>query len=63
MPKILAFSGSSRQTSFNTMLVSIAASAAREEGADVTVINLGDYPMPIYNADLEEKHGLPQSVL
>ncbi|MEE9413137.1 MAG: NAD(P)H-dependent oxidoreductase [Methylococcales bacterium] len=63
MPKILAFSGSSRQASYNSMLVSIAASAAREDGADITEINLADYPMPIYNADLEEKHGLPQSVL
>ncbi len=63
MPKILAFSGSSRQASFNTMLVSNAALAASEEGADITIINLGDYPMPIYNADLEEKHGLPQTAL
>ncbi|MEE9346079.1 MAG: NAD(P)H-dependent oxidoreductase [Methylococcales bacterium] len=63
MPKILAFSGSSRKGSFNTMLVSVAATAARDEGADVTIINLGDYPMPIYNADLEAEHGMPQHVL
>ncbi len=63
MPKILAFSGSSRKGSFNTMLVSVAATAAREQGADVTIINLGDYPMPIYNADLESENGMPQHVL
>ena len=63
MPKILAFSGSSRKASFNTILVSIAASAAKQAGADVTIINLGDYPMPIYNADLEDQHGLPTHAL
>jgi len=60
MSKILAFSGSSRRGSLNTKLVSIAATAAMEQGADVTVIHLGDYPMPIYNADLESQHGLPE---
>lgn len=60
MPKILAFSGSSRIGSFNQKLVSIAADAAREEGADVTVINLGDYQLPIYNMDDETNNGLPE---
>ncbi len=60
MPKILAFSGSSRTGSFNQKLVTIAADAAREEGADVTVINLGDYQLPIYNADAESSNGLPE---
>ena len=63
MSKILAFSGSSRRDSLNTKLVSIAATAAMEHGADVTIINLGDYPMPIYNADLEAEHGLPDAAV
>ncbi len=60
MPKILAFSGSSRQASFNSKLVKIAASAAKNEGVEVTIVNLGDFPMPIYNADLETEQGLPE---
>lgn len=60
MPKILAFSGSSRQGSFNQKLVTIAADAAREEGADVTIINLGDYQLPLYDADVESSNGLPE---
>jgi len=61
--KILAFAGSARQESFHKKLVKIAAQGATEVGAEVTFIDLRDYPMPIYNQDLEEKEGLPESVL
>ncbi|WP_343846668.1 NAD(P)H-dependent oxidoreductase [Bowmanella denitrificans] len=63
MPRILAFSGSSRKDSFNQRLVSIAADAARQAGAEVSLINLGDYPMPIYNQDLQDEQGLPESAV
>lgn len=59
MPKILAFSGSARSGSFNQKLVEIAALGARQADAEVTVVNLADYPMPIYNQDLEKAEGLP----
>lgn len=60
-PKILAFAGSIRTGSFNKKLVRIAATGATEEGAEVTVIDLRDYPMPLYDGDLEQKEGLPQN--
>lgn len=60
MSKILAFSGSCRRDSFNKKLISIAAAGAQAAGADVTLIDLADYPMPIYNGDLEDEHGLPE---
>ncbi len=60
MPKILAFSGSSRKNSFNQKLVTIAALGAEQAGAIVTVVNLADYPMPIFNEDLESKSGMPE---
>lgn len=60
MTKILAFSGSSRKASINQKLVSIAASAAEKQGANVTLINLADYPMPIFNQDLEAEQGMPE---
>ena len=60
-PKILAFAGSTRTDSFNKKLVKIAASGAREEGADVTIIDLRDFQMPIYDEDLERQEGLPTS--
>lgn len=59
-PKILAFSGSSRNASFNQRLVENAARAAEDAGADVTLINLGDFPMPIMNQDVEREEGQPE---
>lgn len=59
--KILAFAGSTRTDSFNKKLVRIAASGAKEAGADVTIIDLRDYSMPLYDEDLERKEGLPPS--
>lgn len=60
MPKILAFSGSARKDSYNQQLVRIAASGAEKSGADVSVISLADFPMPIFNQDLESAEGMPQ---
>ena len=57
--KILAFAGSSRKDSFNKKLVRIAAAGAREAGAEVTEIDLRDFPMPIYDGDLEAAEGHP----
>ena len=61
MTRILAFSGSARQDSFNQRLVAIAAEAARDAGADLTLINLADYPLPIFNEDLEAESGTPDA--
>jgi NAD(P)H-dependent FMN reductase len=60
-PKILAFAGSTRSDSFNKKLVKIAASGAKDAGADVTVIDLRDFTMPLYDGDLEQKEGLPSN--
>ena len=57
--KVLAFAGSTRKDSYNKKLVQQAAEIARQKGAKVTVIDLIDYPMPLYDADLEAKQGLP----
>lgn len=60
-PKILALAGSTRQDSFNKKLVRIAAEGARESGAEVTVIDLKDYPLPLFDEDLEASNGLPEN--
>ena len=57
--KILAFAGSTRVDSFNKKLVKVAAAGASEVGADVTVIDLKGFPMPLYDEDLERQEGLP----
>ncbi len=59
--KIIAFAGSLRKDSFNKKLIKVAASGAQGFGALVTVIDLKDYPMPIYDGDLEQVNGLPEN--
>ena len=59
--RILAFSGSLREGSFNQKLVNIAAAGARAAGAEVTVLDLRDLPMPVYGGDLEAREGLPEN--
>lgn len=61
MPKILAFSGSSREGSYNQKVVAIAAQGAKDAGAEVTLISLADYPMPLYAQDLEAREGIPKN--
>ncbi len=61
MRKILAFAGSARKESFNKKLVTIAAEGARQAGAEVTIIDLADYPMPLFDQDLEAEKGMPET--
>ncbi len=60
-PRIVAFSGSARRESINQKLVTAAADIATDRGAEVTLIDLADYPLPIYNGDDEAEHGLPEN--
>ncbi len=58
-PRILAFAGSARKASFNKCVVAVAAGAAERAGAEVTLLDLGDYPLPIMDEDVEARDGLP----
>lgn len=60
-PKILLFAGSIRSGSINEKLAVVAAGTLAEAGGDVSHISLADYPMPIYNGDLEKSEGVPQA--
>lgn len=60
-PKILAFAGSSRRESLNKKLVKVAAQGASAAGADVTYIDLADYPLPIFDEDREQEEGVPEN--
>ena len=61
--KILAFAGSTRTRSYNKLLIQNAAQFAEQHGADVKLIDLRDYPMPLYDGDLEERDGVPENAL
>ena len=58
--RILAFAGSARRDSLNKKLVRVAAAAASAAGGTVTLIDLDDYPMPVYHGDLEASRGVPE---
>ncbi len=60
--KLLVFAGSTRAGSWNRKLATVAVRLARAAGADVTHLELGDFDVPMYNADLEAK-GTPADVL
>lgn len=60
-PRILAFGGSLRAESYNQKLVTIAADYARAAGAEVTLIALRDFRMPLFDEDLETAEGMPEN--
>jgi chromate reductase len=60
-PRILALAGSTRSDSYNTRLVRMAAAGAQAAGAEVRVIDLRDYPLPLFDEDLERAAGMPEA--
>ena len=60
MKQILAFSGSNSSESVNRRLIELACS--KIQNLKVTLIDLRDYPMPIYSMDIEENTGIPSEV-
>ncbi len=60
-PEILVFGGSIRTGSLSAKLAALAAKELAVLGADVTLISLADYPLPIYNADIEKDEGYPEN--
>jgi NAD(P)H-dependent FMN reductase len=61
MPKILAFAGSSRSDSANRKLIHAAVEIAAEHGVTLELLELADFPLPLYDGDLEEADGLPEN--
>lgn len=60
-PTILVFAGSLRKDSFNRRLARHAAAMLKNAGAIVKHIDLADYPLPIYDGDIEAGTGLPEN--
>ncbi len=52
--------GSLRSGSLNAKLAAVAAHALALEGAEITRISLSDFPLPIYDGDLQAKSGVPK---
>ena len=60
--KLLVLAGSTRAGSWNRKLARVVADLARAAGAEVAHIELADFELPIYNADLEAR-GTPEAAL
>jgi chromate reductase len=63
IPKILVFAGSIRTGSFNARLAAIAAKEIARAEAEVTRISLLDFPLPLYDGDLEARSGPPENAV
>ena len=62
-PKILVIPGSLRTGSHNAKLAAVAAYEFAQAGVDVTRISLADFPLPIYDGDLQTKSGVPKNAV
>lgn len=60
-PRILAVAGSTRKESFIKKLVQIAVKGAKGAGAVLTMLDLKDFPLPLFDQDLEAEHGMPDN--
>lgn len=58
--KILVIPGSLRTGSLNARLAAAMAHELAQSGAEVTRISLSDFPLPIYDGDLQAKSGVPK---
>src|ERR1700687_1515545 len=61
--KILVIPGSLRTGSHNARLAAAAVYQFAQAGAEVTRISLGDFPLPIYDGDLQTKSGVPKNAI
>src|ERR1700704_2592226 len=61
--KILVIPGSLRTGSLNARLAAAAGVQVAQGGPEVTRISLGDFPLPIYDGDLQTKSGVPKNAI
>ena len=62
-PKILVLPGSTRSGSHNVKLAALAVKELATIDIDVTRISLADYPLPIYEGELENGSGPPANAV
>ena len=61
--KIAIIPGSLRSGSLNAKLAAVAAHELALAGAEITRISLADFPLPIYDGDLQAKSGVPKNAV
>jgi chromate reductase len=63
IPQVLVLAGSIRTGSFNARLAALAAKEIARAEAEVTRISLLDFPLPLYDGDLEARSGPPENAI
>lgn len=63
MTRLLVIPGSTRTAAFSKQLARAAAKLAEAAGLQVTLIDLRDHAMPLYDGDLEAAQGLPAAAI
>lgn len=63
MTSILIFAGSARRGAFSKQLAAAATTLVEENGGKPTLVDLADFDVPLYDADLEGRSGIPGSVI
>ncbi len=58
---VLVFAGSLRTGSWNKILAGEVVNVVKESGSSCVYVDLKDYPMPIYDGDLEQREKLPEN--
>lgn len=59
MKNIIVFAGSSSKKSINKELAAYASSLT--ENLKVEIVDLNDYPLPVYGIDTETENGIPEN--
>ena len=62
-PRIVVMAGSRRREGLSRRVAQVCARAVRAAGAEVELIDLDDYPAPLYDGDLEAASGLPEAIV
>ncbi|ENO84943.1 NADPH-dependent FMN reductase [Thauera linaloolentis] len=62
-PRIVVMAGSSRRDALSRRIAAACAGPLQAAGADVKLVELADYPAPLYNGDLEAESGLPPGIV
>ena len=60
MTRLLFFAGSAREGAYSKKLARLAQHIASANGVETVCVDLRDYPMPIYDGDLEDREGQPE---
>jgi len=59
MKKIIVFAGSNSKTSINKELAIYASTLVN--GIETTILDLNDFPLPVYGIDEEKENGIPEN--